>query len=66
MSSGAHLRGLPLERHSSEKTSQQWRAVGRKMSHLTSRKTQTFRIYSEVFNRYAHLPVEVMRAKYPP
>ena len=49
---GAHFRGLAPEQHSSEETSQQWRAVGKIVSDLNrpGSRTQTSRFNSDVFN----------------
>ena len=46
----AHLRGLAPGQHSSEETSQRWRAVGHCVSNLTGPgiDTQTFRTESDV------------------
>ena len=53
-SGGAYLCGLGPEQHSSEETSQQWRAVGDMVSNLTHPEIEprTFRADSGVFYYY--------------
>ena len=56
---GAHLRGLAPGQHSSEETSQRWRAVGGTLSALTSPEINpmTFRVDSDVSNHHATRPL---------
>ena len=58
-SGGAHLHDLAPGQHSSEETSQRWRAVGDTVSGLTDPRIepQTFHTDSDVFNHHTNWPV---------
>ena len=65
-SSGAHLRGLAPGQHSSEGTSQRWRAVSDTVPDLTGSviKPKTSRTDSDGFNKYASRPVQFFKYIY--
>ena len=63
MSSVTHIRGLAPGQHSSEETSQRWRAVGGTVSDLTGPGTesQTSRTHGEACNDCANLELVLFR-----